>query len=441
MARNSNNDALNVIVNGSPIEKIIFRNNTAKDPVRDGEILKATLHKAFEDAMEIVKKELPEIRERARNATSSDHLLTTNALIKEALADLGNIENLSMEYRSSSDEIASLVEQPLLPHIQKRKPSKTGNYTVQRGDSLWSLARDHNTTVDELARLNNIDDANRGNIYAGERLVVPEKDTVSLNPGYSTSDFRAYSTDGKWDWIFKRDDFSFRSGAYYARTNERGETETKWQKSDKRWYVDENGNTWERLAERKKSTTATPDPEKSSYEWQQNFGSWIPGINTLGESVIQTDRPKQYGELIENELPSISEKSARGMRLTEVIWEMAKKFEPLIPDIWNFFKSRDNSSEPVQVPEKPCEIDKVEPTAPASEPIKYYKITYPIGVKNEAKDPHWRGEFIIKTIIVEEKDIEKVINEISKPIHSTISKEHDWNEKEVRRRIRVEEVK
>ena len=60
------------------------------------------------------------------------------------------------------------------PHLQKRKPSKEGNYIVQAGDNLWSLAKKFNTTVDELAKLNNIDEANRGNIYAGEKLYVPE---------------------------------------------------------------------------------------------------------------------------------------------------------------------------------------------------------------------------------------------------------------------------
>jgi len=62
---------------------------------------------------------------------------------------------------------------------QKRKPSKEGNYIVQEGDSLWKLAKKFNTTVDELARLNNIDDANRGNIYAEEKLWVPEVPAVT----------------------------------------------------------------------------------------------------------------------------------------------------------------------------------------------------------------------------------------------------------------------
>ncbi len=46
-------------------------------------------------------------------------------------------------------------------------------YTIQRGDTLTSIARRYNTTVDELARLNNIQNPNR--IYAGETLLIPTK--------------------------------------------------------------------------------------------------------------------------------------------------------------------------------------------------------------------------------------------------------------------------
>ncbi|MDH3207802.1 MAG: DUF5715 family protein [Gemmatimonadota bacterium] len=43
-------------------------------------------------------------------------------------------------------------------------------YTVQRGDSLWEIARSHGTSVDDLKAVNGI----RGNrIFAGQRIDVP----------------------------------------------------------------------------------------------------------------------------------------------------------------------------------------------------------------------------------------------------------------------------
>lgn len=49
-----------------------------------------------------------------------------------------------------------------------------GQYTIQRGDTLSKIARDNNTTVDELMRLNTqITDPNR--IYAGAKLNLPNQ--------------------------------------------------------------------------------------------------------------------------------------------------------------------------------------------------------------------------------------------------------------------------
>ena len=53
-------------------------------------------------------------------------------------------------------------------------------YTIQSGDTLSSIARRYNTTVDELVRLNNIQNPNR--IYAGETLLIPTKNN-SISSG------------------------------------------------------------------------------------------------------------------------------------------------------------------------------------------------------------------------------------------------------------------
>ncbi len=51
--------------------------------------------------------------------------------------------------------------------------SSTGEYTVRRGDSLSKIAKQHNMSVKELQRLNNISNPNR--IRAGQTLVVKGK--------------------------------------------------------------------------------------------------------------------------------------------------------------------------------------------------------------------------------------------------------------------------
>lgn len=55
---------------------------------------------------------------------------------------------------------------------QRSTSGDTTTYRVRRGDSLWTIARRHGTTVDRLKRLNDV----RGNrIIAGQVLVVPAR--------------------------------------------------------------------------------------------------------------------------------------------------------------------------------------------------------------------------------------------------------------------------
>jgi LysM repeat protein len=53
-------------------------------------------------------------------------------------------------------------------------------YTVQRGDTLSSIARRFNTTVEAILQANNI--ANPNYIYAGQSLVIPEAGETPPSP-------------------------------------------------------------------------------------------------------------------------------------------------------------------------------------------------------------------------------------------------------------------
>lgn len=61
----------------------------------------------------------------------------------------------------------------LVPAGQPQPPADTQVYIVQRGDTLFSIAWRYGTTVAELARINNI--ANPWFIYVGQSLLIPAR--------------------------------------------------------------------------------------------------------------------------------------------------------------------------------------------------------------------------------------------------------------------------
>lgn len=77
--------------------------------------------------------------------------------------DLKSLNNLT----SNSLSIGMVLE---IPPYSNKKNEETNVYVVKSGDSLWSIARKFNSTVDEIKRLNSL----QSNILSiGQRLVVP----------------------------------------------------------------------------------------------------------------------------------------------------------------------------------------------------------------------------------------------------------------------------
>jgi len=68
----------------------------------------------------------------------------------------------------------------LIPSAADDRGSTT-NYTIKRGDTLYSLARTYNTTVGVLMWLNNL--ANPNQINVGQKLIVPGAGSPSNPPG------------------------------------------------------------------------------------------------------------------------------------------------------------------------------------------------------------------------------------------------------------------
>lgn len=90
-------------------------------------------------------------------------MLGTRRKFNVSVDDIKTLNNLS----SNNLSIGMILKIPLYSNKQNEE---TNVYVVKSGDSLWSIARKFNSTVDEIKSLNGL----KSNVLRiGQRLVVP----------------------------------------------------------------------------------------------------------------------------------------------------------------------------------------------------------------------------------------------------------------------------
>ena len=82
-----------------------------------------------------------------------------------SINDLISLNNLG----SSNIQVNQVL---MIPNKSGNNPSNTITYKVQKGDSLYSISKKYNTTVNEIIELNNL---KNNNLSIGQTLVIPEK--------------------------------------------------------------------------------------------------------------------------------------------------------------------------------------------------------------------------------------------------------------------------
>ncbi len=108
------------------------------------------------------------------------------------LRDTPNNESVIVEYgfadstgddvsqlKNNWEQLAEAVVKAIAEYIgvPYTPEDMEGYYRVQSGDTLWSLARRFNTTVDELKKANNL---TTNSLSIGELLKIPESDTTTV---------------------------------------------------------------------------------------------------------------------------------------------------------------------------------------------------------------------------------------------------------------------
>ena len=105
---------------------------------------------------------------------SGDSLWSIAKKYNTTVDELKRLNNLT----SNNLQIGQLLKIP--DEIESLPPSITGTYVVKKGDSLYSIAKMFNTTVDELKKANNL---SSNLLQIGQQLIIPnsEQPTNSLN--------------------------------------------------------------------------------------------------------------------------------------------------------------------------------------------------------------------------------------------------------------------
>ncbi len=89
--------------------------------------------------------------------------------------DLINLNNIT----GTSIKVGQVLK---IPSDNGTNPDSMFIYTVKKGDSLYSIARRYDTTIDTIKKLNNL---KTNNLSIGQKLNIPETYTVDISlPNY-----------------------------------------------------------------------------------------------------------------------------------------------------------------------------------------------------------------------------------------------------------------
>ncbi|MBW7651033.1 C40 family peptidase [Anoxybacillus sp. ST4] len=112
---------------------------------------------------------------------SGDSLWKIAQTFRTSVNELKTLNQLPTDiiYVGQVLQVPDANAQPTAPVTQPTAPTtQTTTYTIQRGDTLSTIARQYNTTVTRLLELNpSITDVNR--IYVGQTLTVPTTNTTT----------------------------------------------------------------------------------------------------------------------------------------------------------------------------------------------------------------------------------------------------------------------
>lgn len=155
--------------------------------LRNKDTLAKKIARNFEDANQEVRKyyqkRLPSNPAKdyyylLRNTPNNETLIVEYGFTDSTLDDVDEIKN-------NWQNLAEAVVKALADYIgvsYSKNNSNNSYYIVQKGDSLWTIAKKYNTTVENLKNVNKL---STNMIKVGQKLVIPNKNEYIVVKGDS----------------------------------------------------------------------------------------------------------------------------------------------------------------------------------------------------------------------------------------------------------------
>lgn len=119
-----------------------------------------------------LQENYPEATYTVSNGDTLYSIATRFNTTVQAIKSLNNLTNDTLQI--GQELLIPTETTPEIPTTpsEPEQPEETEIYVVKKGDSLWLIAKNNNTTVDELIKLNNLTNIN---LQIGDELLIPKQ--------------------------------------------------------------------------------------------------------------------------------------------------------------------------------------------------------------------------------------------------------------------------
>lgn len=171
-----NPDLVNALICSTQIEPIIIKEDIrAGKIIYEGEVLVKILY-SKNNKMDISKINIPFNFEIISNKINSNSNITRDIVVTNDNIVLQNDRidiSMCLEFNivvEESKEVC-LIDDINMNETMEKNPYSMVIYFVKPGDTLWKIAKKFRSTVDDIARVNELENINK--IYQGEQLYIP----------------------------------------------------------------------------------------------------------------------------------------------------------------------------------------------------------------------------------------------------------------------------